>query len=630
MKEGLRHPPEGSPGLLEDELRSRVEWLVRLRWIAAAMVLAGTGSAYFIPGIRLPWLALSACGTAILAYNTVFMLLARRLAKQPKVGARWFSMLASAQFITDWIALTILVHLTGGVGSPILFFFVFHAILASILLPPRAAWFHAAGGVLLVGGLFALEYLGAVDQMPVAGFFAIPAREPMVATGMLGFFAATIFVAVFLTGSVARPLWRRTRELISATSSLQTALERTRTLNEISRKVSSSLDVQEVLDGIISSVIRVTGVCAGSIRLRDPDTGQWMTGAVSGLPADFMEEHHDNTCAVDGPCNCRLLSGEPVVVSDIRNSRGCMMSETMRRAGLVSMMAVPLRQGGESVGLLSLYTCDERTFSREEVDFIVALAGQVVTAVENARAYRRLENLDKAKTRFFYVAAHELKSPAAAVQSSLDLLMEGYLGELPSNQMQIIERSHRRLAGLRALLADLMDMGSLGAVGDDDMKAVDIGSVLDRVCDMLRLDADNKRISLKVVVSARRSLRARENHIERLVENLVGNAIKYTPEGGRVEVGLAAGRAGLVLSVADSGVGISADSLPHVFEEFYRADNVRKSHEGTGLGLALVKRIVDRYGASIRVSSNPGAGTTFVVTWPDAALEPEHGAEPVE
>ncbi|HOD00267.1 MAG TPA: HAMP domain-containing sensor histidine kinase, partial [Myxococcota bacterium] len=180
------------------------------------------------------------------------------------------------------------------------------------------------------------------------------------------------------------------------------------------------------------------------------------------------------------------------------------------------------------------------------------------------------------------------------------------------------------------LLADLMDMGSLGAVGDDDMKAVDIGSVLDRVCDMLRLDADNKRISLKVVVSARRSLRARENHIERLVENLAGNAIKYTPEGGRVEVGLAAGRAGLVLSVADSGVGISADSLPHVFEEFYRADNVRKSHEGTGLGLALVKRIVDRYGASIRVSSNPGAGTTFVVTWPDAALEPEHGAEPVE
>ena len=164
--------------------------------------------------------------------------------------------------------------------------------------------------------------------------------------------------------------------------------------------------------------------------------------AVSGLPADFMEEHHDNTCAVDGPCNCRLLSGEPVVVSDIRNSRGCMMSETMRRAGLVSMMAVPLRQGGESVGLLSLYTCDERTFSREEVDFIVALAGQVVTAVENARAYRRLENLDKAKTDSFM--SRRMNSSPRPRRFSLAGSDGRLPGELPSNQMQIIERSHRR------------------------------------------------------------------------------------------------------------------------------------------------------------------------------------------
>lgn len=608
---------------LDDEIRSRVQWLIRLRWIAAAILIAGTGVAAFIPGIELPWLQLSICGAAILAYNTLFMFILGRLGRERSGSVRAFSSLASAQFITDWLALTVIVHLTGGVGSPILFFFVFHAILASILLPPRSAWFHAAGGVALVGALVALEYFGVLEQIPVAGFFAIPARDGLVAAGMFGFFAATILVAVFLTGAVAAPLWRRTRELIQATSSLRVALDRTRTLNDISRKVSSSLDVQEVLDGIISSVIQVTGVCAGSIRLRDPDTGRWVTGAVSGLHADFMEEHHDNTCAVEGPCNCRLLSGEPVVVSDIRYSQGCMMSETMRRAGLVSMMAVPLRHADVSVGLLSLYTCDERVFDPGEVQFITTLAGQVVTAVENARAYRRLQNLDNAKTRFFYVAAHELKSPAAAVQSSLDLLMEGYLGELPANQMQIIERSHRRLAGLRALLADLMDMGSLGAVAEADLAPVDIGSVVGRVCEMLRLDADNKQISLDVTLSVERSLPAKEGHIERLVENLVGNAIKYTPGGGRVEVVLAGGRAGLVLTVADSGVGISADSLPHVFEEFYRAEGVKKSHEGTGLGLALVKRIVDRYGASIRVSSEPGKGTAFVVTWPDTVLLPE-------
>ena len=139
---------------------------------------------------------------------------------------------------------------------------------------------------------------------------------------------------------------------------------------------------------------------------------------------------------------------------------------------------------------------------------------------------------------------------------------------------------------------------------------------------MLRLDADNKRISLKSGFRPR-SLRARENHIERLVENLVGNAIN-TPRrwGGSRSCRRQGGP-------SERG-GFRREYQPircRVFEEFYRADNVRKSHEGTGLVLRWSK-LVDLYGARFGYPAT-GAGTTFVVTWPDAALEPEHGAEPV-
>lgn len=438
------------PLLLDEELAGRVAWMIRLRWFAGAAVMLSAAVATLMPRIVLPWVPLLGLAAAILIYNGVFALILRHLKNATGTTSGAYSRLASAQFITDWIALTGLVHHTGGVGSPILFFFIFHAILAAILLPPRPAWLHATAGVLFVSLLAMLEFSGVIPQRPVPGFIFVPADNPVITAGMLLFFACSIFGTFYLAGSIAKRLWARTRDLAEAGASLEAA-------------------------------------------------------------------------------------------------------------------------------------------------------------------YGQLQAMSEAKTRFFFTAAHELKSPVAAVQSSLDLLKEGYLGDLPENQRNVIERTHIRLGGLRALLADLMDMGSLGSRTAADRTAIDFGALVRRMTDVLRLDADNKGISLQVSIGSDRKIVASERHIERVVENLVGNAIKYTPDGGRVEVAVIDDGDGLVFRVADSGVGISADALPRIFDEFYRAEGVRQTHEGTGLGLALVKKICDLYGGRIDVKSEPGVGTTFTV-----------------
>lgn len=600
---------------VDEEIAGRVAWLIRLRWIAGAAVVILTCITAAIPQITIPWPWILGGGILILTYNTVFIIILNRLKSSPDTPAQHYSRLASAQFITDWIALTVLVHLTGGMGSPILFFFVFHAILASILLPPRPAFIHATAGVMLVAVLAVLEYSKILPHRPVGGFLSVPADDPLIVGGMLMFFSSAIFMAMYLAGSIANRLWKRTQDLLNAADQLESAYNQTRTLNDIARTVSSSLDLQEVLDRIVAEVIKVMGVHAGSLRLIDPGLGTWWTRAAKGLPDSFLDIQ-DSISPTQGPFNRQLMAGEVVVATDLAGTEGCLYPEAMRNADLRSLLAVPLQSAGITIGILKIFSREVRTFTPDEITFLSALANQVVAAVENARAYKRLQDLETAKSRFFFMAAHELKSPVAAVQSSMDLLKEGYLGDLPENQLQLVERSYRRLAGLKSLLADLMDMGSMGNRTTRQNEDVDFGSLVSQVSEFLQSDAALKGVTLNTRIKATGTIHANKDHLERLIFNLVGNALKYTATGGQVDVTLTTDENTLLFNVTDSGVGIEPAALPHIFEEFYRAEGTRKSHEGTGLGLALVKRIADLYGAMITVTSTPGEGTSFTTRLP--------------
>ena len=230
-----------------------------------------------------------------------------------------------------------------------------------------------------------------------------------------------------------------------------------------------------------------------------------------------------------------------------------------------------------------------------------------------------MEDLEQAKSDFVFTVAHELKAPVAAIQSILRVLLEGYAGEIFQKQKELIGRAERRLIALQSLIRDLLALGALkGALPETKKTDVILNGVVKRVVDTLRAEVEEKNIALTLEVpDTLLTIKGNDEDLERLVSNLMENAVKYTPPRGKVRMHLDMDPHTLRLLVADTGIGISPESMPHIFEEFYRAKNAKEmGQEGTGLGLSLVKHIVDRYHGEVHVESKLGEGSTFVVTLP--------------
>jgi len=222
---------------------------------------------------------------------------------------------------------------------------------------------------------------------------------------------------------------------------------------------------------------------------------------------------------------------------------------------------------------------------------------------------------------------HELKAPLAAVLSQFAVLRGGYVGQLTEKQQALIERAAHRMDRLQALLRDLLALGSLkDRLPQRRTTELNLAELVRRVVEIVQPEAESRGVTVELRLPETPVLfRTTEEDVHRLVGNLLENAVKYTPSGGQVAVRLLAEPSQVILTVSDTGVGISPEAMPHIFQEFYRAANVKElGTEGTGLGLSLVKRIVDLYLGDVRVESELGKGTTFTVTLP---REPGSGPE---
>ena len=242
------------------------------------------------------------------------------------------------------------------------------------------------------------------------------------------------------------------------------------------------------------------------------------------------------------------------------------------------------------------------------------------SAQDLARAFEQLEKLDRGKSRFVLTVTHELRSPLATATSLLETLAGGYAGPLTEPQADLVRRARGRMEGLRALVNDLLDL----AAGRTGLKArrvdsVDVREVVRAAADGLRGRAEAGGVAIRVnTPDAPLVTRADTADLRLALDNLLDNAVKYTPEGGRVEVkaeGSGDGRWAEV-SVVDTGIGIPAEAVSRVFDDFYRAPNAKAvKAEGTGLGLSIVRGIVERCGGRISVESQEGKGSRFVVQW---------------
>ena len=245
-------------------------------------------------------------------------------------------------------------------------------------------------------------------------------------------------------------------------------------------------------------------------------------------------------------------------------------------------------------------------------------------AEELTKANIEIEKLERMKSQFMLTVAHELRAPVAAVQSYVNLILSGYISE--QELQPIMSRAQQRLQELLDLIADLLELARLKEARDAPAAVSSpqpVADILAEVVDLLREQAQHKKQHLDVQILARPAVTATHNHIRQIWMNLISNAIKYTPPGGRVTVRLEADGEGITGSVSDTGMGIAEEDLACLFREFFRTNQAKASGEiGTGLGLAILKQIIDSYGGTIEVQSQVGHGTHFTFTLPFERAQP--------
>lgn len=236
-----------------------------------------------------------------------------------------------------------------------------------------------------------------------------------------------------------------------------------------------------------------------------------------------------------------------------------------------------------------------------------------------AHEKEELQRLEQYKSDFMRMVAHELRAPVAGAQSLLRTLLRGLAGNVSEQQKEILDRIDLRLSGLLALVNDLLDLAASKTFEDGrPLEPVCLSAVIRQVVDYLSVEANQKEVALELGLPTEEiEVTATQDGLQKIFTNLIGNAIKYTPQGGEVMVSVKAcnGRAEIV--VKDNGIGIPQKELPRLFEEFFRASNARRAGiVGTGLGLSIVKQFVDQFGGSIEAGSVEGEGTQFKITLP--------------
>jgi signal transduction histidine kinase len=614
--------------LVEAEMVSSVAWLIRLRWLAGIGVLLASALVGVIFRFVIQQSALLAIGISILAYNLIFYLIERRLTRTSAPAAS-FDRLAKWQVGFDWLAMTLLIHFSGGIESPVLWFFIFHIVIASIFFPPRTAYLFALLAVGLVTGLTLLEYFGVLQHWPIRGFIGIPLYQngAYVATVLL-FFTSTSMITAYLASSIHERLRQREEEIVDLTHDLQRATTRLQALNDGARAVGSTLELPQVLNRLVESTTMAMGVRACSIRLLDITGRKLDPVAVHGLSKAYLEKGPVDP--EDNPLAREVLSGKVVNVPDAPKSPLIQYPDEARQEGIRSMLSAPLTGKDGPMGILRAYAVEPNRFTAEDEQFLAAIAAQGSIAIENAIAYQKIETLDATKSQFIRMVTHELRSPVSVTQSLIRTLAAGYAGQVSAQQKDILDRAVRRIEFLQTLVDDLLDL----AAGKTEVKAqeiretVDLRAAIQRVVERFQVSTMEKQLALEFVDRNPGQpfiLLATVDGVDRILDNLISNAIKYTPNGGRATVSLSGIDDGAQITVEDTGIGIPENAMEHLFEEFYRAPNARAlEQQGTGLGLAIVKDLVTRFSGRIAVHSTPDVGTRFTVTLPLVAPDAMH------
>jgi PAS domain S-box-containing protein len=245
--------------------------------------------------------------------------------------------------------------------------------------------------------------------------------------------------------------------------------------------------------------------------------------------------------------------------------------------------------------------------------------GEVFGSVTIFNDVTWLKELDQMKSEFVNMVSHELRSPLSSIRQKLSLIVDGLTGEINEEQKQIVSRVQHRIDGLIGMISSLLDLARIEAGRLVQQKErIALSEIIDEVVELMDQEVEKKGLKFEVTIDAQLfPVHADRQSMETVITNLLSNAVKYNREGGRVSISARNRGEFVEVKVADTGVGISEENLPRIFDKFYRirSEYTRKVI-GSGMGLPLVKAIVEAHFGTISVESESGEGTTFTVLLP--------------
>ena len=416
------------------------------------------------------------------------------------------------------------------------------------------------------------------------------------------------------------------RKVEIRTKELARSVEELRALGEVSQVVSSTLDLEKVLTNIVRHAVQLSEADAGTIYEFDETAQIFMPRINHSVSAEIIEVLRES----------KLRVGDKTVIGQAAKKRSPQqvpdLAEvpeypipSVRNAGYRSLLALPLLREEKLIGGLVVRRKKPGEFPPTVVNMLQTFAAQSVVAIHNAQLFREIENksqeiqiANKHKSEFLANMSHELRTPLNAILGYTELIIDHIYGEVPEKIREVLERVEKNGRHLLNLINDVLDLSKIEAGRLTlSLNAYSMQDIIQTVFTSVEALAVEKHLELKVITPDNLANgKGDAQRIAQVMLNLLGNAIKFT-EQGEVKLEVAVANDSFMISVTDTGPGLSEEDQKKIFLEFQQADaSSTRKKGGTGLGLSISKKIVEMHGGQIGVDSVLGEGARFWFSLP--------------
>ena len=410
-----------------------------------------------------------------------------------------------------------------------------------------------------------------------------------------------------------------------AEEQVQHSIRRLVALREIYLAVTSTLDRNTILRLLLEKVDHLLAPSAVStIMLYNKESGLLDIQASRNVDENEWKSHLSKN--ETGLLDLVFRTRAPLVIRDFQTGPLGHDQKFFRKHGVVSYLGLPLVTKEEFLGVLSIYMRQEHQFSDEEVDFYSTLAGQAAMAIHNSYLYEETRDLardlmtaNKVKSEFLSVMSHELRTPLHVIMGHTGMVCDRMLGEISEKQERSLTKAMNSSRELLGMINSILEVTRIEAEAVNVTRhEFNAGSFLSELQSTYDVPL-NKDLTLSWDYPMNLPvMRTDSGKLKQILQNLINNAIKFTEKGSvTISAQYLPGTAAVEFKVADTGIGIPKKAMPFIFEKFRQLDSSdTRAYSGVGLGLYIIKQFTDLIGGTVRVETEPGRGSTFVVTVP--------------